>query len=205
MLNKKEMEKFASQYIKGRVKLHKNPKIYGKSDSYSCLKNNVFILFENKSITVKLSKTETVVESFDTTSNTLLNYLSRLTKFIYVENKLRCGDYDRPLNGEFDSEIIFQVVNKNIKKDAINFKFYLDYEERQNISYFSNNYSFPYVDFFLSHRRYEEVFLKIGKNKSISGGLRILNNEVVQEVLDFNLILDDVFEDQLNTLEMALL
>ena len=57
----------------------------------------------------------------------------------------------------------------------------------------------------MSHRRYEEVFLKIGKNKSISGGLRILNNEVVQEVLDFNLILDDVFEDQLNTLEMALL
>jgi len=205
MLNKKEMEKFASQYIKGKVKFYKNSKIYGKSDSYSCSKDDIIILFEDKSITVKLSNAEKVMEKFEEASPQLIHYVNRLNKFVHMENKLRSGDYDRHLSGEFDSEIIYQVINKNINKKTINFKFYLDYKERQqtNISYNSNRYS--WIDLFSFYRRYEEVFVNIGRKKSISGDLRILKNEIVKEILDFNFILDDVFEDQLSTLEMALL
>lgn len=200
MLNKKEMEKFASQYIKGKIKLYKNTKIYGKPDTYSCFKDDILISFEEKSIIIKLSKTETKFENFDRKYNKLDYYLKGLKNFIDIENKFRDGYYDRPLNGQIDSEIIFQVKCKNITQETINLKFYIESQERDS----TVNSRYPCFEFFLFKKRYEEVFLKMGQHKNVTGDLRILQKEVVQEILDFNLILDDVFEDQLKTLEMAL-
>ena len=62
------------------------------------------------------------------------------------------------------------------------------------------------IDLPLMIYRSYNLIVNIESNKKIvNSALAVFNLPIIREILDFNDVLDEVFIDQLNTLEMALL
>lgn len=78
MLSKNEMKKFAEQFISGKIKLNKNPVIYGKTDSFNVVKNGLFISFDNDSIVLKIHDLRFFTDNTDELTQKTKNYINAI-------------------------------------------------------------------------------------------------------------------------------
>lgn len=68
------------------------------------------------------------------------------------------------------------------------------------------DFGFMIIDLPLMHHRSDNLIVNIeAKQKVIDSDFIVFNLPVIREIINFNNLLDEVFIDQLNTLEMALL
>lgn len=199
MLTKNEMQKFASQFVTGKVKIKKNEQIHGKSDIYYVAQNGLFVIFENQSIIVKVPNVGVFLDRVFDVTPTLRNYINNINKLIEVENKFRTSNWPQKLNGPIYTEMSF--------KNKVN---------KQVLSGFTLT-SYPFIrtiptDFggvmldLAFHTNNEHLIMDFESNKNIvRSDLCVLTLPMINEILDFKNLLDEVFMKQLNTLEMALL
>jgi hypothetical protein len=199
MLNKSEMQKFASQFVTGKVKIKKNEHIHGKSDIYYVTQNGLFVQFEDHSIIVKVPNVGVFLDRVFDVTPTLRNYINNINKLIEVENKTRISHWPQKLNGTIYTEISFKIK-----------------ENKQILSKFTLTI-YPFIrsmptDFggmiidLAFHINNEHLIIDFESNQTIvRSDLCVLTLPMINEILDFKNVLDEVFMKQLNTLEMALL
>jgi hypothetical protein len=217
MLSKNEMKKFAEQFFLGKIKLKKDPTIYGKTDSYHFAKDGLFIFFENDSILLRIPDVSFFTDNTEEITSKTKNYINAINTIIKIENNVRGNDLARKLDGDVYTEMCFKVRNKKITLDLFTLKSYFAIKQEKtnfgiiffdipyycnqsaSISVNLNNLEMPY------NRPSNDLSVKTTPNKKISGDFDMFESSIVNEILDFNYLLDDVFHDQLNTLEMALL
>lgn len=199
MLNKNEMQKFASQFVTGKIKTKKNEHIYGKSDSYYVTKNELFIQFQENSIIVRLSNVGSFLDSMLDVRPTLRNYINNVNKIIEIENKNRNTPWPTQLEGPINTEISFNIK----KKKPILSKFTLTVYP--HIRCIPTDFGGMIIDLPL-HYNNELLIVNFESNeKVVHSDFRVLKLPFINEIVDFNDILDELFIKQLKTLEMALL
>lgn len=199
MLTKTEMKKFAEQFITGKIKIRKNTPVYGKSDTYHVSNNNVFIHFEDNIINLKVPNVSLFMENTNDLTPKMSNYIVTANKLVKIENIARGDDIPRVLDGQLYTELSFKVVKKEISLSVFKLISYYAIKERTT-SFGLIFYDLPYYNNYSSH-----LVINIESNNKISCDFDMFKLPIVNEVLDFDYLLDDVFNDQLNTLEMALL
>lgn len=200
MLNKKEMQSFAEQFLTGKVKIRKNEPIYGKADSYHAVKDRVFIQFEESSIILKVSNVDLLIEHVSEMKPMLRNYINNMHKIIEVENKNRISDWPTRVEGQIYTEIAFDIKKKKPNLSVFTLIIYPMIKTRMT------DFGFMIIDLPLMHHRSDNLIVNIeAKQKVIDSDFIVFNLPVIREIIDFNNLLDEVFIDQLNTLEMALL
>lgn len=218
MLSKNEMKEFAEQFFIGKIKLKKNPTIYGKADSYYFAKDGLFMSFENDSILLSIPDVVFFTDNTEEITPKIKNCVNAINTIIKIENNVRGNDLARKLDGDIYTEMCFKVKNKKIVLDLFTLKSYFAIKEEKtnfgliffDVPYYCNQsttFSVKIDNFeIIYHRRPSNDFsVKPTQNKKICGDFDMFNSSIVNEILDFNYFLDDVFNDQLNTLEMALL
>lgn len=217
MLNKKEMCNFAEQFFLGKVKLKKNPTIYGKNDSYYFAKDGLFMSFENDSILLRIPDVRFFTDTTEEITPKTKNYINAINTIIKIENNVRGNDLVRKLDGDIYTEMCFKIRNKRIILDLFTLKSYFALKQEKtnfgfvffDIPYYCNysaNFSVNLDTFEIPYLRpSNNLSVKTTTNKKICGDFDMFESSIVNEILDFNYFLDDVFNDQLNTLEMALL
>lgn len=218
MLSKNEMKKFAEQFVSEKIKLKKNPAIHGKTDSYYLIKDGLFMSFENDSILLKITDVGYFIDNTEEMTPKTKNYINAINTIIKIENNVRGNDLVRKLDGEIYTEICFKIRNKRIVLDLFTLKSYFAIKQEKtsfgfiffDIPYFYNysaNFSIKLDAFEMpyTHRASSDLSVKTTTNKKICGDFDMFKSSIVNEILDFNYFLDDIFNDQLNTLEMALL
>lgn len=200
MLNKKEMQSFAEQFLTGKVKIRKNEPIYGKAESYHAVQDRVFIQFEESSIILKVSNVGLLTEPLSEMKPMLRNYINNIHKLIEVENKNRISDWPVQIEGPIYNEVAFNIKKKKPILSVFTLIIYPTIKTRLT------DLGFMIIDLPLMHHRSDNLIINIESNqKVIDSDFIVFNSPVINEVLDFNNVLDEVFIDQLNTLEMALL
>lgn len=200
MLNKKAMQTFADQFMTGNVKIRKNNPIHGKADSYYAVQNEACIQFEDSSIILKVSNVCLLTDKLQEMTPILRNYIKNINKIMEVENKNRNNLYPRHLDGPLYVELVFSIKKK---KPMISILKVCSYPA---IKLIPTDFGGMIIDLPLMIYRSYDLIVNIESNKKIvNSDLAVFNLPVIREILDFNDILDEVFIDQLNTLEMALL
>lgn len=200
MLNKKAMQAFADQFMTGKVKIRKNDPIYGKADSYYAVQNEASIKFEASSIILKVSNVCLLTDKLQEMTPILRNYINNINKIMEVENKYRNNLYPRHLDGPLYVELVFSI-KKN--KPMISILKVFSYPA---INLIPTDFGVMIIDLPLMIYRSYNLIVNIESNKKIvNSALAVFNLPIIREILDFNDVLDEVFIDQLNTLEMALL
>lgn len=200
MLNKKEMQSFAEQFLTGKVKIRKNEPIYGKADSYHAVQDRVFIQFEESSIILKVSNVGLLSEHVAEMNPLLRNYINNIHKLIEVENKNRISAWPSQIEGQIYTEISFNLKKKKPNLSVFTLIVYPMIKTRMT------DFGFMIYELPLMHHRSDNLIINIeSKQKVIYSDFIVFNLPVIREIIDFNDVLDEVFIDQLNTLEMALL
>jgi hypothetical protein len=200
MLNKKEMQAFADQFMTGKVKIRKNDPIHGKADSYYAVQNEVCIQFEDSSIILKVSNVCLLTDKIQEMTPILRNYINNVNKIMEVENKHRNNLYPMHLDGPLYVELVFSIKKK---KPMILILKVCSYPA---IKLIPTDFGGMIIDLPLMIYRSYDLIVNIESNKKIvKSDLSVFNLPVIREIIDFNDVLDEVFIDQLNTLEMALL
>jgi hypothetical protein len=200
MLNKKEMQSFAEQFLTGKVKIRKNEPIHGKADSYHAVQNRVFIQFEESSIILKVPNVGLLSEYVAEMKPLLRNYIKNIHKIIEVENKNRISAWPRQIEGQIYTEIAFDIKKKKPNLSVFTLIIYPMIKTRMI------DVGFWIYDLPLMNHRSDNLIINIeSKQKVIDSDLIVFKLPVIREIIDFNDVLDEVFIDQLNTLEMALL
>lgn len=200
MLNKKEMQSFAEQFLTGKVKIRKNEPIYGKADSYHAVQDRVFIQFEESSIILKVSNVGLLSEHVAEMNPLLRNYINNIHKLIEVENKNRISAWPSQIEGQIYTEISFNLKKKKPNLSVFTLIVYPMIKTRMT------DFGFMIYELPLMHHRSDNLIINIeSKQKVIDSDFIVFNLPVIREIIDFNDVLDEVFIDQLNTLEMALL
>lgn len=214
MLNKKAMQNFAAQFISGKIKLQKNPVIYGKNGSYYFAKDGLFMSFESDSVTLNIPDVGLFTNNTTELTQKTKNYINSINKIIKIENMVRGNDLARRLDGDIYTELSFKLTKKQINLDKITLKSYFSRKQEKtkfgliffDIPYFCNmsvNLNVELDDFNMPYVKISDNL--IVKQKKVSGDFDMFKSSIANEVIDFKYFLDDVFKDQLNTLEMALL
>lgn len=200
MLNKKAMQAFANQFMTGNVKIRKNNPIHGKADSYYAVQNEACIKFEGSSIILKVSNVCLLTDKLQEMTPILRNYINNINKIMEVENKYRNNLYPMHLDGPLYVELVFSI-KKN--KPIISILKVFSYPA---IKLIPTDFGGMIIDLPLMIYRSYNLIVNIESNKKIvNSALAVFNLPIIREILDFNNVLDEVFIDQLNTLEMALL
>lgn len=200
MLNKKAMQAFADQFMTGKVKIRKNDPIHGKADSYYAVQNEACIKFEDSSIILKVSNVCLLTDKLQEMTPILRNYINNINKIMEVENKYRNNLYPMHLDGPLYVELVFSIKKNN---PIISILKVFSYPA---IKLIPTDFGGMIIDLPLMIYRSYNLIVNIESNKKIvNSDLAVFNLPVIREILDFNDVLDEVFIDQLNTLEMALL
>lgn len=218
MLNKKEMQNFAEQFVSGKIKLHKKPVVYGKNDSYYCAKDGLFMSFESDSVMLSIPDVGLFTSNTNKLTQKTKNYINSINEIIKIENMVRGDDLARKLDGDVYTELCFKIKNKKISLELFTLKSYFSIKQKStsfgfiffDIPYYCNQsadvsikiepFEIPYY-----RRQSNNLSVKTQVDKKITGDFEMFQSSIANEVIDFNYFLDDVFNDQLNTLEMALL
>lgn len=213
MLNKKEIYNFTEQFFLGKIKLKKNPTVYGKNDSYNFVKDGLFISFHNDEILLRIPDMNSFIVNTENLTPKIKNYIHAVNTIIKIENKVRDNNLARKLDGDVYTELRFKINNKKIILDLFTLKSYFAIKEKKT------NFGFMFIDFpyycnysaKLSveipyyHSPSHNLSVHTSSNKKITGDFEMFTSSIVNEIIDFNYFLDNIFNDQLNTLEMALL
>lgn len=200
MLKIKQMKKFAEQFITGNVKIRKNNPIHGKADTYCAIQNEACIQFEDSSIILKVSNVGLLTDKLQEMTPKLRNYINNVNKIMEVENKHRENLYPMYLDGPLYVELVFSIKKKKTILSILKVYSY------PAIKLIPTDFGGMIIDLPLMIHRSYDLIVNIESNKKVvNSDFAVFKLPVVREILDFNDVLDLVFIDQLNTLEMALL
>lgn len=200
MLNIKQMQAFTEQFMTGKVKLIKSNPVYGKADSYYAVQNEASIQFEESSILLKVSNVGLLTDKLTVMTPMLRNYINNVNKIMEVENNHRENSYPIHLDGPLYVELIFRIKKK---KPMLSI---LKVCSHPSIKLIPTDFGGMIIDLPLMrfYRSYDLIINVASNKKVINSDLTVYNLPIVREILDFNDILNEVFIDQLKTLEMAL-